>query len=216
MNLFASVLHLDRSDVKALRITDPYSLHRVVYSLYEDIRSDEAKNLGHASGILYADQGGDHSGRKILLLADRRPAARVDDCYGSVKSKTIPEGFLDHTRYRFKVIINPTRRDNLSRKLVPIKSRDLIAQWFSNRAMQQWGFQVSEPHLQLDQIDVLQFADKQKNPITLAQARIQGQLTVTDSTRFRNSFARGIGRGRAFGCGLLQVVPMLDNPFSHF
>ena len=41
MSLVASVLHLDRRAVQALRITDPYSLHRVVYGLYPDVR-DEA------------------------------------------------------------------------------------------------------------------------------------------------------------------------------
>src|SRR5690606_6883771 len=68
MSLIASVLHLDRRAVKALRITDPYSLHRVIYSLYPDVRSEAAKAASEASGILYADQGGDFYGRKILLL----------------------------------------------------------------------------------------------------------------------------------------------------
>ena len=70
MSLIASVLHLDRQASKALRITDPYSLHRVVFSLYDDVRSVEEKSASQASGILYADQGGDFRGRRILLLAD--------------------------------------------------------------------------------------------------------------------------------------------------
>jgi CRISPR system Cascade subunit CasE len=32
--MIASVLRLSRSDCKALRVTDPYSIHRVVYSLF--------------------------------------------------------------------------------------------------------------------------------------------------------------------------------------
>lgn len=58
MNMIASVLHLDRKAVKVLRITDPYSLHRVVYSLYEDARDAGQKNISQTSGILFADQGG--------------------------------------------------------------------------------------------------------------------------------------------------------------
>ena len=45
MSLIASVLILSRRDIKALRITDPYSLHRVVYSLFEDIRSPSKNRL---------------------------------------------------------------------------------------------------------------------------------------------------------------------------
>lgn len=214
MSLIASVLHLDRQAFKALRITDPYSLHRVVYSLYEDVRSPEAKVASQASGILYADQGGDFHGRKILLLANRAPAERIDGQYGKVESRPITEGFLDHAQYRFKVIINPTRRDSASRKLLPVKGRDAVADWFCLRAEQSWGFAVDREHLQVDRLDVLQFNGQKQQPITLSQAHVQGQLRVTDPARFQNSFTRGIGRGRAFGCGLLQIVPLLDNPFA--
>ena len=209
MSLIASVLHLDRQSSKALRITDPYSLHRVVYSLYEDVRSVEEKSASLASGILYADQGGDFLNRRILLLADRMPAACIDGQYGRVQSRPIAEGFLDHDGYRFRVIVNPTRRDSASRKLLPIRGREAIADWFCERALQSWGFRVSREHLQVDRVDVQRFKDKQQHPVTLAQAHVQGQLQVTDRTQFRNSFARGIGRGRTFGCGLLQIVPLL-------
>ncbi|MGF6489157.1 CRISPR system Cascade subunit CasE [Pseudomonas frederiksbergensis] len=214
MSMIASVLHLDRKAIKALRITDPYSLHRVVYSLYEDVRSAEAKSAGRSSGILFADQGGDFSGRRILLLADRAPANCIDGQFGEVQSKPIPEGFLDHAQYRFNVIVNPTRRDNASRKLVPVKGSAAIGQWFCERASQSWGFQVSSPHLQVDRVEVLQFKDKQQNPVTLAQAHLQGQFCITDREQFRNSFVQGIGRGRTFGCGLLQIAPLLDTAFA--
>ncbi len=214
MSLIASVLHLDRQASKALRITDPYSLHRVVYSLYEDVRSAEEKSASQTSGILYADQGGDFHGRRILLLADRMPAEHIDGQYGQVQSKPIADSFLEHDRYRFKVIVNPTRRDSASRRLVPVKGREAIADWFCERAVQSWGFQVLRERLQVDRVDVLQFKDKQQHPVTLAQAHVQGQLEVADRTQFRNSFAKGVGRARTFGCGLLQIVPLLDSPFA--
>lgn len=214
MSLIASVLHLDRKAIKALRITDPYSLHRVVYSLYDDVRSLEDKHASQSSGILFADQGGDFSGRRILLLADRAPANSIDGQYGEVQSKSIPESFLDHSQYRFNVIVNPTRRDNASRKLLPIKGREAIGQWFCERAEQSWGFQVSIQHLQVDRVEVLQFKGKQCNPVTLAQAHLQGQLQITDAAKFRHSFTQGVGRGRTFGCGLLQIAPLLDSPFA--
>lgn len=214
MSLIASVLHLDRQASKALRITDPYSLHRVVYSLYPDVRSAEEKSASQSSGILYADQGGDFHSRRILLLADRMPAECIDGQYGQVQSKPIADDFLAHKRYRFKVIVNPTRRDSASRKLLPVKGREAIRDWFCERAPQSWGFCVSCDHLRVDRVDILSFTDKQQHPVTLAQAHIQGQLEVTDRIRFNNSFARGIGRARTFGCGLLQIVPLLDSPFA--
>lgn len=214
MTLVASVLKLDRAAMKALRITDPYSLHRVVYGLYPDVR-DAAGKAGHEpSGILHADQGGDFQGRRILLLADRQPAEHAEGGFGEVRSKVIPIDFLDHARYRFKVIVNPTRRDLASRKLLPVKGREAVAAWLVERGLASWGFRIDPQHLQVDRIDVLRFKDKAQRDVTLAQAHVQGQLEVIDRERFHHSFASGIGRGRSFGCGLLQVVPLIDNPFA--
>lgn len=214
MNLIASVLHLDRKAVKALRITDAYSLHRVVYSLYQDVRPEPEKQASTASGILYADQGGYFNERRVLLLANRQPADCIDGQYGQVESRPLPSEFLDHAHYRFKVIVNPTRRDNVSRKLVPLKTREAIGQWFVDRARQNWGLEVSPEHLQVDRVEVLRFNDKANHPVTIGQAHIQGQFRVTDRGQFRTSFTQGIGRARAFGCGLLQIVPFHDSPFA--
>lgn len=214
MSLIASVLHLGRADMRTLKITDTYSLHRVVYSLYPDTRSDVEKNGSQASGILFADQGGDFQHRKILLLANRPPAEHVEGGHGCVNSRPISDDFLSYPRYRFKVIINPTRRENRSGKLLPVKGRDAIAEWFLQRAPKSWGFEASAEHLQIDKVQVLQFKDKAQRPVTLAQAHVHGQLTVTDPAQFACSFAKGIGRGHAFGCGLLQIVPLIDSPFA--
>jgi CRISPR system Cascade subunit CasE len=211
MNTIASVLHLDRRAVKALRIVDLYSLHRVVYSLYDDVRESDQKNASEASGILFADQGGDFNGRRILMLANRPPADCIDGQYGRVEMKAIPANFLNQAGYRFKVIVNPTRRDSATRKLIPVKGREAIAEWFAHRAPQSWGFSLLPERLQVDKVDVLRFKDKAQRSVTICQAHVQGQLLITDQMQFRNSFMRGIGRARAFGCGLLQIVP-LNNP----
>ena len=208
--LFASVLHLSRQDCHALRLTDPYSLHRVVYSLFPDVRSEADKQASEASGIQFADLGGDRRGRKVLLLSSRPPAASVDGQYGEVNSRPLPPGFLDHLRYRFRIVINPTRRDNTSRKLLPVKGREAVADWFMARAEASWGFVADPVALQVERIDVLHFKEKAQRDVTLAQAHITGVLRVADANSFRQCVASGIGRGRAFGCGLLQLVPITE------
>lgn len=125
-----------------------------------------------------------------------------------------PERFLEYERYGFKVIINPTRRDSASRKLLPVKGREAVAEWFAERAPASWGFAVTAETLQVGRIDVQQFKDKTQRMVTLAQAHVSGQLQVTDRAQFQKSFTQGIGRGRSFGCGLLQIVPLLDSPFA--
>lgn len=212
--LFVSALHLDRAAVKALKITDAYSLHRVVYSLFPDVRSETEKRSHIQSGIVYADQGGDFYGRKVLIVSDRLPATQVEGQYGEVISKPVPDSFLAYPCYRFRVQVNPVRKDKQSGKRVAVKGRIAIAHWFLQRASSCWGFEVEPQTLQIDAIDVLQFNDKAGRRVTLGKAHIQGLLTVTDPQQFHNSVKNGIGKGRAFGCGMLQIVPMINNPFA--
>jgi CRISPR system Cascade subunit CasE len=202
--IIASVLHLSRANVKDLKITDAYSLHRVVYDLFDDTRTELEKQQSVSSGILYADKGGDFHGRRILMLSNRQPNAPI---HGELSIRKIADSFLDYPRYRFEVIMNPTQRDSASRRIIPLRKREEIAHWFIEKAPQ-WGFQVSSAHLEVEDISVKRFTEKNGREITQGQARILGHFSVTDKENFVQSFQQGIGRGRSFGCGLLQVVPI--------
>lgn len=203
--MIASVLKLSRMDSKALRIIDDYSLHRVIYALFDDVRSEEEKRASVPSGFLFADKGGDEEGRRILLLSDREPKMPE---HGSLQSKIVPETFLDHDHYRFEVIINPTRRESVSRKLLPIRGSEKISTWFTAKAPSSWGFSVNPESLDIRLLSAKQFS-KKGYQLTLGGAVISGNLRVEDKPLFIKSFKNGIGRGRAFGFGLLQIAPLI-------
>lgn len=207
MSHFASVLHLDSRAIKALRITDPYSLHRVVYGLFADVRDTTQKQQGDSSGILYVDLGGDARGRKILMLSNRAPAPHAEGGHGQVLTKTINPPFWQHSEYAFAITINPVKRENASRKIIPIKGRKAIAEWFCERAAD-WGFTVDADSLQVLGTEVQQFTEKKQREVTLAQAQLKGRLRVINRERFLISACKGIGKGRTFGCGLLRLVPL--------
>ncbi|GGV69284.1 type I-E CRISPR-associated protein Cas6/Cse3/CasE [Streptomyces longisporoflavus] len=48
---------------------------------------------------------------------------------------------------------------------------------------------------------------RRTGPVTLVTAVYSGQLEVTDPDALRNALARGIGRSKAYGCGLLTLAP---------
>ena len=202
--MIASILRLGPKDIKTLRITDDYSLHRVVYSLFEDRRTEAEKSASVPSGFLYADKGGDSNGRLILLLSDREP---LKPEHGMLESKPVDEKFLAFDRYRFDVLINPTKRDNKSRKIIALRDRDEIAEWFINKAPASWGFTVYSATLQVKILQVKQFV-KQTHSVTHGGAELTGELEVVDRSLFIKSFQQGIGRGKAFGFGLLQIAPL--------
>ena len=205
--MIASFLRLTRADIKALRIRDAYSLHRVVYDLYPDTRTELEKYTNVPSGILYADKGGDWNSRHILMLANRSPKTPE---HGQLNSKTVSASFLQHDHYGFEVIINPTRRDKASGKIMAIRGYEAITQWFIGKAPNVWGFSVKPQHIQLRDLGVKTF-DKKEHAVTQGCATVRGELAVIDRTRFIQSFQYGIGRGRAFGFGLLQLVPLLNS-----
>jgi len=202
---YASVLRLSRADMKILNIKDAYALHKVVYGLFEDVRTDAEKQTGIASGITYADKSGDFNTRKILMLSNRKPHQTPQ--FGEVQTKSIHSDFLTHKRYAFEITLNPGKRDKQTGKIVPIRGREGIEQWFKERAPKSWGFSVNPRNLQIHKISVQVF-EKMGKTITHGSATLQGELTVIDRERFILSFLHGIGRGRAFGFGLLQIVPL--------
>jgi len=203
--LYAGVLKLSRSDIKALKITDAYSLHRVVYDLFSDIRNEQQKLASTSSGILYADKGGDFKHRLILLLADRSP--NPNPAYGEVNIREIPPQFLQHSRYAFTVTVNPTKRNQQTGKIMAVRTREAVHDWFIERSVKSWGFKVNPVNLQVEKLSVQTF-EKDGNTITHGSASLKGELFVTDQEQFIQSFQQGIGRGRAFGFGLLQIVPL--------
>jgi CRISPR system Cascade subunit CasE len=202
---YASVLRLSRADMHILGIKDAYAVHRVVYGLFEDTRSDAEKRADTRSGIVYADKGGDFNTRQILMLSNRKPHQTPQ--FGEVHTRVVHSDFLAHEHYAFEVTLNPTRRDKKTGKVVPIRGRDEIEQWFTERAPTSWGFTVNPENLQTEQLSVQTF-EKSGTTITHGSATLNGELTVINRERFFPSFTNGIGRGRAFGFGLLQIVPL--------
>jgi len=215
--MIASALHLSRHDIKELKLnqleTFDYQLHKVVYQLFDDIRSEEQKKQGISSGFLYADKGGGFNGRQILMLSNRQPNLPE---YGEISSKKIAPNFLGYQHYRFEVVVNPVKCGAIrfndqgkkkKGKIIPLKNREEIAQWFIDKSINNWGFETSSEHLDVQDIGVKKFR-KGSNEVVQAQAKLEGRLKVTDKEKFINSFQLGIGRGKAFGCGLLQIVPL--------
>lgn len=198
--MYVSQYLLSLRDCRALRLTDSYSLHRAVYGLFPDVRH----GAPGSSGILFADKGGSLGMRRILVLSDRE--AQTPAC-GRLESRALPEGFLDFSEYRFEIIVNPVCKSRASGKREAVRGRPAVEAWFLKKAPS-WGFQPAPETVQVADISVDVF-DKGDKRVTLGKARVTGILAVTDKERFRLSFTRGIGHGKAFGCGLLQISPLL-------
>ncbi|MBI9096627.1 MAG: type I-E CRISPR-associated protein Cas6/Cse3/CasE [Sphaerochaeta sp.] len=193
--MIASVLFLDRQAIQKLKIQDPYSMHKYVYSLFP---SDQRR-------FLYYDQGGDLRYRRILLVSHEQPLVPE---IGMIESKFIPGDFLEHQRYAFQVLLNPVEQPLGIWGKVPVVGREALRSWFA-RKQEIWGFASNTEDQEIFNLGV-QIIHKNERDITYNMAEFRGVLEVTDRERFRNSFINGIGRGKAFGFGLLQIRPLKD------
>ncbi|GHV71411.1 type I-E CRISPR-associated protein Cas6/Cse3/CasE [Spirochaetia bacterium] len=198
--MIASVLKLNRSDFRQLKITDPYSIHRTVYSLFPQ---DEG-----GRDFLFVDKGGDFNERHILILSKRPPQIPA---YGTIESKNIPGSFLGLDYYGFEVRLNPTKRDKKDAKIVPITGRENLIEWFCAKS-ETWGFKTERESLQIQSTGVQTFNKQNdqlgKTAVTQNAATFTGKLKIIDRALFIKSFEQGIGRGKSFGFGLLQIVPL--------
>ena len=79
MSMIAAVLRLDRAAVQALQITDPYSLHRVIYSLFPDVRDDATKARQSTAAMMRIEgalQSVGATSAKRIILGDQEASPK--------------------------------------------------------------------------------------------------------------------------------------------
>jgi len=197
--MIATTLNLSRADCKALQLKDIYGLHKAVYSLFPPEK-------GKPRDFLFADKGGNFYGRKVLILSRRHPTTPD---FGKIDSKEVPESFLEFDHYGFEVILNPTRRDAETGKVIAVRGRENLLEWFAEKAPR-FGFKVFPESLQVNHTGVLTY-NKNGSTRTHNTATFVGKLKVIDRQTFTKSFEEGIGRAKGFGFGLLQIIPININ-----
>ena len=199
MTHFLSVLSLEPIDSVWLEIKDVYGLHRTVYNLFGMGEKDDSKTS--QTKILWRLTYDTSQHVRILILSNQKP--RTSE-FGKLYVREIPENLLESKFYRYSICVNPTRC--VQTKRVPIFDSEEIFSWFEQKAASS-GFRVNSNHIAINNRRVLRFK-KQTGIVTLFQVDLSGTLEVTNKTLFSNTFFNGFGRGKAFGCGLLQVIPI--------
>lgn len=192
--MIASILRLRRRDIMNLeKPLDEYGIHKLVYSLFP----------GGKREFLFLDKGGHYDERIILIISREEP---VENDWGELQSKIIPDSFLNHEDYAFEVKMNPVKRRSDNRKAVPVTGTDDLKEWFIQKQIL-WGIEVLPEKLEVFDTGLQKFT-RGRNSICHNKATFRGILKVKDEDLFRASFRNGLGRGKAFGFGLLQLEPI--------
>lgn len=200
--MIMSIFNLDKDDFMKLRNYhfDEYTIHKLVYSLFPK-ESNSKRDFLYFNNAINPDKE-----NNILILSERKP---VDCGIGKIKrSMEMPEEFFNCKSYNFEVQLNPILMNSKSRKRIPIECSDdeALRDWLVKKSSE-LGFSVQKDNICVKDTGVVSFTRKEQK-ITLERAIFTGILTVTNRNAFLKSAKNGIGHGKAFGFGLLQLKPL--------
>ncbi|MEI2616044.1 MAG: type I-E CRISPR-associated protein Cas6/Cse3/CasE [Thermomicrobiales bacterium] len=153
--------------------------------------------------------------------------------WASFAGKPMPEHFTAGQRLGFMVKVCPTVRPAkpglhqeseapevdaflaACRKVGPevkVDRETVYREWFLGEIARRGGATVEHVALERFQLERLtrrhQGADRKSESRDRPAASFHGTLTVTDPALFRATLARGLGRHRAFGFGMLLLRPL--------
>jgi len=191
-----------------LRIRDTYDWHQRAWQAFGD-RDDYPRNF-----LIRVDRK--EAAFRLLILSHSPPTKPSWCPTDFFQSKAIPETYFSHTRYRFSLLTNPTKKvrvDNAdgtrkkNGRRVPISTRRDLVAWIERKAAN-GGFIVDESALHTIPRGREFFHKDSTSHGTHTAIEFQGLLTVIDYEKFRAAIANGIGSAKAFGFGLLVLAPI--------
>lgn len=206
--LKAHSVFISQKDVYKHKIVNAGAYHKLIYSLFECHRTEEELKASKSSEICWVELDESPFGKKFLVISEREihevPCVKIS-------SKDIPDQLFDFEKYKFNIVVNPAYRERVEEgkrikgakgKLVVLNKPDDVQAWFIKKAPL-YGFEVQD--LEVQSMSQKQIGGGKPN---LQAAKLRGVLVVKDKERFKEVFKLGVGRGRAYGFGLLQITPL--------
>ena len=212
--MFLTRMELDASRRNTMRaLASPNIIHGTVENAFPGPRERRLWRVDRISGSYY-----------LLLLSRTQPdlSAAMEQFgpqgSGAAWECRAYEPFLarlaEGDRCRFRLAANPTRscksEDGESRGTVRAHTTpEHQAAWLM-RKCETCGFSLKPEQFAAVSSRWLRFR-KGGRTASLLEAVFDGILTVTDAAAFRRTLTEGIGRGKAFGMGLMTVARIGGN-----
>jgi CRISPR system Cascade subunit CasE len=195
---------LDYETAARRKLRDVYDWHQLVWEAFPGCD-------GQPRDFLTRLDRRECERRFRLLIVSQRPPVRPagwSELPETWQTREIGVSFLSHRRYRFQLRANPTKRDNATRKRLPLRTPEEQVNWLKRKA-EQSGFVVDDTALHILPEGREWFRVEKRGHCGVHHAvEFEGLLAVTDPALFQSAFAKGIGSAKGFGFGLLALVPI--------
>lgn len=193
-------------------LTNPEAMHAAVRSAFPpDIDTSSARVLWRADS-----RGDEHI---LYIVGPEKPdAAHIVEQAGW---DTRPQQSADYLRFqqtlvrgqkwRFALVANPVSSKAGPRgtrgKIVAHVTAEQQLTWLAQRS-EGAGFRLLDDAVVVgrESSSFLQKKEATSRRVSLSTARFEGSLEVTDADALRTTLNQGIGRARAYGCGLLTLA----------
>lgn len=188
-------------------LTNPRAMHAAVEAAFPD--PDHGR-------VLWRTDAHEH---RVDLLVVSVPRPDLTHLVEQAGWETAPAEVKDYDAHlarltaglpvAFKLRANPSRRvrgeDGKQRTFGHVTASQQLA-WFRARSTG-WGLEVSEDALQVSGRESRVASRRGEPAVTHAAAVFTGRAVVADPDALRTAMVAGVGRGKAYGLGLLTVVP---------
>ncbi|MFF7731163.1 type I-E CRISPR-associated protein Cas6/Cse3/CasE [Streptomyces sp. NPDC008001] len=190
-------------------------MHHRLMMLFPDGAGDRARAQ---MGILYRIEDTPSSTQRTahILLQSRVPPAldRLPRGYGSAAAKDITpllNALVDGLEVRYRIAASavrksgPTSRAAGAKAVIPLQGH-AAEEWWQRQAEEKAGLKLISMHsAPLDSARGVRGQDKHR--IRHARTRFEGTACITNAETLTQTVINGLGRGKAYGCGLLSLAP---------
>ncbi|MCW3051473.1 MAG: cas6e [Chthonomonadales bacterium] len=207
--------------------SDLYAQHRFVMSAFPDLRETDRESEGgqDQQGVLYRLEADREFDGMFFLVQSRSEADWAKtremhpDVLCSAQSKTDSRLFEAGERYRFRLRANPTvcrvnRDANGNRQAsnrVGLYKEEEQRDWLA-RTGERFGFRVIPEAVLVTSLGKREGfkptldGSRPRHPVTCYMVDFDSTLLITDAPLFSAAVRDGVGRGKAWGCGLLSLM----------
>lgn len=155
-----------------------------------------------------------HGKNYLLVLSNTMPDLNKLELYGvsgTAESKAYSQ-FLERLQVGisgdFRVVLNPViskREEGLSRgRVKPHISIDQQIKYLEDRSEKK-GFKLN--FVKVVERGFVPFKKNNQKTINLSKVTFEGSLVITDVDKFRDLLKSGFGKKKAYGFGLLTMIP---------
>ena len=196
-------MFLSKLALVGISARNPYDLHRQIWKAFPG-RPDDSRPFLFRMEWVQRDGGSYSKGKdlaplSVLLQSDVAPASPPGGSLVVLACKEFEPRPRPGQILRFSLCANPTKRLNRERAIVPLLREEERLKWLAGRL----GESAQLAEASITDLRTVYFRPPGGRPGKIVSVTYTGYLQVKQPAELVYRMKNGIGRGKAFGCGLL-------------